>query len=49
MDIINSADVEYLKIIEDLHREWSPHAGQLSIGREFFNNPEKTTIFLLNK
>jgi hypothetical protein len=48
MSEINNSDLKYLEILEDLHKSWQPHTGQLQVGRQFYNNPGITTIFLQN-
>ena len=35
----------YLQIIEDLHKDWQPHSGQLSVGKQLLNK-DKNIIFL---
>jgi hypothetical protein len=48
MSAVHDSDIKYLEILEELHKTWQPHAGQLFVGKQFYNNPEVTTIFLQN-
>ena len=42
---INKHQQLYLQIINDLHEKWSPHKGQLGVGKRFLND-ELKTVFL---
>ena len=48
MSNVNDSDLKYLEILEELHKTWKPHAGQLHVGKQFYNNSEIMTIFLQN-
>jgi len=42
---INQSQQLYLQIIEDLHKEWSPHTGQLEAGKAMLSG-KADTVFL---
>jgi len=46
MSILSSSDLKYLEILEELHKTWTPHHGQLFVGKQFYSNPSIATIFL---
>jgi hypothetical protein len=48
MNQITENDLLYLEIMEDLHANWQPHSGQLTVGKEFFNKGNIDTVFLQN-
>lgn len=48
MKQINDSDLKYLEVLEELHKTWKPHAGQLHVGKQFYNNSNVATIFLQN-
>lgn len=48
MSSIQVSDLKYLEVLEELHKTWQPHAGQLQVGKQFYNNTNITTIFLQN-
>lgn len=45
--ILSKEQQLYIKIIDDLHKNWKPHAGQIEAGRPIINN-EVSTLFLQN-
>lgn len=47
-NILRDSDLKYLEVLEELHKTWKPHAGQLHVGKQFYNNPDIATIFLQN-